>query len=76
MVRTRFEYDAEPTLTDREQIATVGYVIDTAAGGTVAFDSQVIAGTGGESIVAGNLVYFKTSDQEWYKADADTTANS
>ena len=68
------EYDAEPTLTDREQIATVGYVIDTAAGGTVAFDSQVIAGTGGESIVAGNLVYFKTSDQEWYKADADTTA--
>ena len=68
------EYDAEPTLTDREQIATVGYVIDTAAGGTVAFDSQVIAGNGGESIVAGNLVYFKTSDQEWYKTDADTAA--
>jgi len=67
-------YDVEPTLTDREQIATVGYVIDTAAGGTVAFDSQVIAGNGGEAIVAGNLVYFKTSDQEWYKTDADTAA--
>jgi hypothetical protein len=71
---TPIGYDAEPTLTDREQIATVGYVIDTAAGGTVAFDSQVIAGVGGESIVAGNLVYFKTSDQEWYLTDADTAA--
>lgn len=67
-------YDAEPTLADRKEIATVGYVLDTATGGTVAFDSQVIAGNGGEAIVAGNLVYFKTSDQEWYKTDADTAA--
>jgi len=67
-------YDTEPTLADRKDLATVGYVIDTAAGGTVAFDSQTIAGNGGEAIVAGNLVYFKTSDQEWYKTDADTAA--
>lgn len=67
-------YDAEPTLADRKDLATVGYVLDTVSGGTVAYDAQTIAGTGGESIVAGNLVYFKTSDQEWYKTDADTTA--
>lgn len=67
-------YDAEPTLADRKELATVGYVLDTASGGTVAFDSQIISGTAGEAIVAGNLVYFKTSDQEWYKTDADTAA--
>lgn len=68
-------YDAEPTLADRKDLATVGYVLDTVSGGTVAFDSQVISSAnGGEAIVAGNLVYFKTSDQEWYKTDADTAA--
>lgn len=67
-------YDAEPTLADRKEVATVGYVLDTATGGTVAFDAQVITGTAGESIVAGDLIYFKTSDQEWYKTDADTAA--
>lgn len=68
------EYDAEPTLSDRKELATVGYVLDTASGGTVAFDSLIVQGNGGEAIVAGNLVYFKTSDQEWYKTDADTVA--
>jgi hypothetical protein len=67
-------YDAEPTLADRKELATVGYVLDTATGGTVTFDRQVITGTAGESVSAGELVYFKTSDQEWYKTDADTAA--
>jgi hypothetical protein len=65
-------YDAEPTLADRKEIATVGYVLDTVTGGTVAFDTQTTTGNGGENIVAGELIYFKTSDQEWYKTDADT----
>jgi hypothetical protein len=67
-------YDAEPTLADRKELATVGYVLDTATGGTVAFDSQTTTGTAGEDVVAGDLIYFKTSDQEWYKTDADTAA--
>ncbi len=67
-------YDAEPSLGDRKELATVGYVLDTVNGGTVVFDQQVITGNAGESVVAGNLVYFKTSDQEWYKTDADTLA--
>lgn len=71
---TPLAYDAEPTLADREQLATVGYVLDAAFGGAITFDSQVITGNAGEAIVAGNLVYFKTSDQEWYKTDADTAA--
>jgi len=67
-------YDAEPTLSARDEIATVGYVLDNITGGTVAFDAQTIAGNAGETVAAGDLVYFKTSDQEWYKTDADTAA--
>lgn len=67
-------YDAEPTLADRKDLATVGYVLDTVTGGTVSFDTQTVTGNGGEAIVAGDLVYFKTSDQEWYKTDADTAS--
>lgn len=67
-------YDAEPTLADRKELATVGYVLDTVTGGTVNFDSMTVAGNAGEAVVAGNLVYFKTSDQEWYLVDADTAA--
>jgi len=67
-------YDAEPTLADRKEMATVGYVLDTVTGGTVAFDTQTTAGNAGETVAAGDLVYFKTSDQEWYLTDADTAA--
>jgi hypothetical protein len=67
-------YDAEPTLSSREELATVGYVLDTATGGTVAFDAQTTAGNAGETITAGAYVYFKTSDQEWYLADASVAA--
>lgn len=68
-------YDAEPTLTDRSEMATVGYVLDNITGGTVAFDNQVITGVNaGETVAAGDLVYFDTADQEWKKTDADTAA--
>jgi len=67
-------YDAEPTLSNREELATVGYVLDTVTGGTVAFDTQTTAGNAGETIAEGDLVYFKTSDQEWYLADASVAA--
>ena len=68
-------YDAEPTLTDRKEIATVAYVLDNVTGGTVAFDSQIVTGVNaGETVAAGKLVYFKTSDQEFYLADASVAA--
>lgn len=67
-------YDAEPTLADREQLATVGYVLDNVTGGTVAFDKQTISGTAGATIAAGDLVYLDEVDQEWKLCDADTTA--
>lgn len=66
-------YDAEPTLSNREEIATVAYVLDTVNGGTVDFDNQVVTGVNaGETVAAGDLVYLNLADQEWYLADADS----
>lgn len=67
-------YDTAPTLADGKQLATVQYVLDNIVGGTVAFDAQIITGNAGETVAAGDLIYFNTSDQEWYKTDADTSA--
>lgn len=38
------------------------------------FTSFFAPGTAGETVVAGNLVYFDDTDNEWKKCDADTTA--
>lgn len=70
------EYDAEPTLADREQLATVGYVLDNVTGGTVTFNKQTIAGTAGETFSAGDFVYFNATDREWYALDASALASS
>ena len=67
-------YDSEPNLTDRKELATVGYVLDNVNGGTLAFDRQTLAGTAGETFSAGDLIWFNTTDQEWYLCDADTAA--
>jgi microcystin-dependent protein len=67
-------YDAEPTLSSRESLATVGYVLDNVTGGAITTESQTTTGTAGETVAAGDLIYYKTSDQEWYLTDADTSA--
>ncbi len=71
---TPLSYDTAPTLTDPKQVATVAYVLSVVNGGAVSFSSQTISATAGESLVAGNIVYFKESDQRWWKADADLSA--
>lgn len=65
-------YDGAPTLSDPNSFATVQYVLDTVNGGTVSFDNQILAGVAGENLVVTDHVYFKESDQRWYKIDADT----
>ena len=44
------------------------------ATGTASINRTVIAGNAGENISAGQLVYLKVSDGEWYKTDADDSA--
>jgi hypothetical protein len=66
-------YDSQPSLSSQEQLATVGYVLGIVSGGTVNFDNQIVGGTAGETLVSPNLIYFKPSDQRWWKVDADDT---
>jgi hypothetical protein len=67
-------YDAEPTLADRKDLATVGFVLDNVTGGAITTDKQTTEGTAGEAFSAGDLIWFNTADQEWYLTDADTAA--
>lgn len=67
-------YDTAPSLSDGKQLATVAYVLSVVTGGSVSFSSQTIQGTAGETVTANKVGYFKTSDQRWWKADADTAA--
>jgi len=67
-------YDTQPTLANGLQIATVQYVLDVVSGGSVNFSVQSLTGLAGETLAANDVVYFKESDQRWYKADADTAA--
>jgi hypothetical protein len=60
--------------TGASDLADVGYVLSVVNGGTVTFDALVVAGTAGETLATSTLVYFKSSDQRWWKVDTDDTA--
>lgn len=59
--------------TDTE-LATKAYV-DLVGTGSASMNRMVIAGNAGETVAAGNLVYFDTTDNEWKLCDADTAAS-
>lgn len=69
------QLDSYAAPTANAQLAAKKYVDDVAAGGTATIDRVVVAGTAGETISAGQLVYFDTgTNNEWMKCDADTAA--
>lgn len=68
-------YDTTPSLSDGKQLATVAYVLSVVTGGTVNFSIQSVTGVAGEALAANDIVYFKESDQRWWKADADVAAS-
>lgn len=41
--------------------------------GTITYDRQMILGVVGENVIKGNVVYFKESDQKWWKSGAGNT---
>jgi len=59
-----------------QDAATKAYVLSIVSGGAVTFDQNVISGTSGEALAVGNIVYFKESDQRWWKTDADAFATA
>jgi hypothetical protein len=66
-----------PTPLGDYNAATKSYVDTLVTGGTVSNDRLIVAGTAGETLATSTLVYFKGTDQEWYKVDTDdsTTYN-
>lgn len=68
-------YDTDPTLSSSTQLATKGYVDSVVTGGTVNTDRIILGSqTAGETVAAGNIIYFKSSDSRWWLADADLSA--
>lgn len=60
--------------TDDAQYITK-YFFDTQGGSTPSLNNRIVeAGTAGENLVAGDLVYLKVADGKWWKTDADTAA--
>lgn len=66
-------YDGDPTLSSNQELATVKYVLDNVNGGDVKIDGVIATGNAGETVAAGDILYLDTTDQEWKKADADTS---
>ena len=59
---------ASGDLTDKE------YVLSVVNGGPVSYDQVVLEALAGETISAGQLLYFSETENEWMKTDADTLA--
>jgi hypothetical protein len=69
------EKSGSTTPTAAGQFATKEYA-DGLVGGSANYDQNLIPGTAGESLTVGHLIYFKESDQKWWKADADALATT
>lgn len=61
------------TPTAAAELASKAYV-DSVVAGSANYDQNVVSGVAGETLAAGNLVYFKTSDGRWWLTDADTAS--
>lgn len=60
---------------NNQDLATKAYVLSvTGTSSTSTSNYVVVPGTAGESLVAGNIVYLKTSDGRWYKTNSGTAA--
>ncbi len=57
------------------ELATKAYV-DLGSTGTATINKMVIAGTAGETLTIGQVVYLKSSDSRWWLADADSAGTS
>ncbi len=63
-------YASALTPINDEDIPTRKFVIDTAGGTPVSINRIVVVGNAGETVAAGNIVYFDETDKEWKKAAA------
>lgn len=67
-------YWAVPDPVSPTDIANRQWVLSVVNGGAVSQNAVIVAGNAGETVSAGNLLYFDDTDNEWKKADADLSA--
>lgn len=60
--------------TDNLHLVTKAYADAILSGGTGIPNRIVVAGNAGETVAAGNLIYFDDTDNEWKLCDADSAA--
>lgn len=65
--------DASRTPVSANELVTKEYVDSVVNGGSVYFETQILRGDAGETIAAGELVYLKETDGEWYKVNTANT---
>lgn len=68
--------DAFATPTADEEFATKKYVDDTAGSGPISINRVIPVATAGETVAAGDFIYFDLTDNEWKKTDASAPATS
>lgn len=59
---------------DDNELVRYAQALSLLTSGTYSQNRVVLAGTAGETLAAGNLVYLKIADGRWWKCDADTAA--
>jgi len=69
----KLAYASHPSISAAQDIPDKQYV-DAAATGHSTYDQNIVAGTAGETLAAGNIVYLKSSDARWYKATQGTVS--
>ena len=73
-----WSFDSVPNSTvdpvSGDDLVRRSWVLDNLPGGGVSVNSIIISGTAGETVAAGNPVYFKVSDGRWWKAIGTTAA--
>lgn len=65
-----------PTPTVASNAATKSWVEGIVNGGAVSTDSVIVAGTAGETITSGQILFYNKFEGEWRKADADLASTS
>lgn len=67
-------YWEAPNPLTAQGLVTRDYMLGLINGGAITTNKVIVAGTAGETVAAGNLVYFDETDNEWKKTDADTAS--
>ncbi len=67
-------YNEAPDPLTAQGLVTRDWILALINGGTVTTSYVVVPGTAGETISAGELLYFKNADGSWYKTDGTDDA--